>query len=330
MSRQIRRKVKIKKLVPLLYPISHSKIRGKGSPSKLKFASLRTSTYAANMIILTWSLAAASMAISVYGLGFWSTMHPLLQVDAKEISQAGVGSSNKAVKMKTEAPLNLKARIQTDDSSYLRELEEEREQVKRDTLRKKIAFAILFIGGLVAYVTWAVDRARTQRAEEAAQALENKIRMFPRSPMEYNLRQRQWFIAESWRRFNIRNISIFCVSLITSVVLMTWHRRRRVFLQKRKTAFFWAWTMAAAVGAFGWSFYILKKQSSGSQMQKILRGEGDPYLRFFTYVGLILLAALSLYIWRLKKGKRKLNRREKLINLVEAKQAQAARENWNF
>jgi len=202
-------------------------------------------------------------------------------------------------------------------SSAKRILAEEREQTKAEAQKRQIIIGVVFVFLLVAYVAYTVDNAHSQSAEEASKALETKILEFPKGPMEYNLRQRIWFISSSWRRFNIRNISIFCGSLVITIALMTWHRRRRVFLQRRKTIFFWAWTVTAMVAGFAWSFYMMRKQKGAkTQLQRLVHG--DPFLRFATTLGGILVLSMVLYIWRLKHFRKKLTRKEKLVKLNQA------------
>ncbi len=176
-----------------------------------------------------------------------------------------------------------------------------------DHRRMKLAllWIVIVMIGMGAYAMYSVDKVRMTRRLRHEEKLQAAVQMFPTNPYEYNRRQRMAYAKRAWRRFNIRNIVLLCVSTMGSLYAARWHRTRRVMLHKRKTVAFWLWTSVAGVFSVGWGAYLLKQSQQPVVIRQIKR---NPYLRAFLYLGSIMVAGLSLYAYRVSRRKPKKQR----------------------
>ncbi len=178
------------------------------------------------------------------------------------------------------------------------------EEAMEDRRRMRIAIFWILVAmvGMVGYAFYAMDQVRATRRMRHEQKLREAVQMFPRNPYEYNERQRRFYARNFWRRFNIRNIALLCVSTLGSLWVARWHRMRRVMLQRRKTLAFWMWTAGAGLLAVMWGVYAFKQSQTPVVIKAVKR---NPYLRAFLYIGTILIIGLGLYVYRLRKRKSK-------------------------
>ncbi len=167
--------------------------------------------------------------------------------------------------------------------------------------RRTMFWVGIMLLGMLAYVWYTVDQVRMNRIQGQEENLQKAIAMFPKNPYEYNERQRAFYAVNYWRRFNIRNISILGGSILSAMLLARWHRKRRAFLQRRKTLVYWAWTMGAGMLGILWGAYIVKK----SQQNILTQTYRNPMGRALLIIGCILLASILLFAYRLRKRKGK-------------------------
>ncbi len=171
--------------------------------------------------------------------------------------------------------------------------------------RAKMNAVAAFLVLLAAYALFAMERSRREAVARQEAGLERAITAFPKDPYDYNQRQRAAFAAGSgWRRFNFRNISILGGSVLSTLLVVRWHRRRRELLQLRTTLVYWAWTVAAGLFGLGWGFYVIKK----SQESLVKKAYRNPTTRALLIIGLMLLVSLLIFAFKLRRRKTKKER----------------------
>jgi hypothetical protein len=58
------------------------------------------------------------------------------------------------------------------------------------------------------------------KTAKAKEKLQEAIAAFPRTPAEYNKRQRDLFAKKYWRRFNLRAIGITAATILTTLFVI--------------------------------------------------------------------------------------------------------------
>ena len=145
-----------------------------------------------------------------------------------------------------------------------------------------------------------------RRRQLAEQGMYEQIRMFPTDPYEYNMRQRLWHQMTYRRRHNFFAVGLFSVAVIFLLVVMIWHRYRKVAIHKRKTVGFWVFTAIAVVMAIAYPVYLVKIRSPVSEVVHQVRV--NPFFRFSLLMTLILLLAILFYAYkRYEKHQHKLH-----------------------
>ncbi len=172
---------------------------------------------------------------------------------------------------------------------------------ERRKMRIAMFWVVVCAVVMVGYAFYSMDQVRKNRRLHHEQKMQQAVAMFPRNPYEYNERQRKAYATNYWRRFNIRNITLLCVSILGSIAVTHWHRKRRAMILKRKTVAFWMWSCLAGLLGVAWGVYVFK-QGQKPLVSKIKR---NPFTRGLLYIGCILLVALVFYIYRLGKRKSK-------------------------
>jgi len=204
--------------------------------------------------------------------------------DPREESQQGVGASKEGLQKAPKAS------------------EEELEESMNSEQRKKSLLIYLVVTmAFVSYLGWSIERINRQKMLASEDALSSAIRLFPQNPIEYNLRQRQGWIDESFRRFNIRNIGIFSGCIVATTALMVWHRRRQVQIARRKSNFFWAFTVGASFFAMAWGLFVMKKAANATVLNTISR---SPSARAALYIGAMLIIGSLFFIGDLYRRRR--------------------------
>ena len=149
---------------------------------------------------------------------------------------------------------------------------------------------------LVFFVTYRADHLGRLRIKMNQKQLESAIDMFPKNPLEYNIKQRQLFIQSgnlTWRRYNFMAIGVLAICGTIGATLKVWHRKRRTVILRRKSLFFWAFTSTAASLVTFYGAYMMKRGSTGQQiMQQVNRNpaaRGIVYLSGVAILGLLLM-----------------------------------------
>ncbi len=154
---------------------------------------------------------------------------------------------------------------------------------------------ILSIGLLVCllYAQTKLAQLAEKRKGLSEQELQAKLELFPRHPLEYNMRQRLWHQVSYGRRHNFMAIGIFSLSIVILTFAMIVHRYRRVAIQKRKTVAFWIWTFLAMFVSVCYPVYIMKTR----QPVRVVYHEfkTSPHLRFSLILTTIIVAGMLLY-----------------------------------
>ena len=179
----------------------------------------------------------------------------------------------------------------------------------KDPAQLIFGFALACLVLLVVYVMYSANHINAYRAKIDRQRLQEAIDQFPKNPIDYNVMQRTNFLKsrEDWRRYNFRAIGILVMSGTIGMALTIWHRRRRATILKRKSLFFWLYTMAAAFSMTFWGAYLMNKRTP---TQKILRNvQRNPVMRAVIYLSAISVIGLILLFVRIAMDKRKRNRR---------------------
>lgn len=162
-----------------------------------------------------------------------------------------------------------------------------------------VIFLVTFAAaGIAMYGYYQVTQLGMARRQIVNKNLEAAVKQFPKSPLEYNMKQRVRAAAVSWRRFNFRNIAIFCSTISSSMLVAKWHRSRRLQIQKRKSIFFWAWTAAAGLLGVCGAVYLIRRNTASDIVVRAVRR--NPTLRAFLYLGSIGVLGMILFAVRLR------------------------------
>ena len=163
---------------------------------------------------------------------------------------------------------------------------------------------------VAAFAVFQANRLGHLRTTMNQKQLESAIDMFPKNPLEYNIRQRMQFIESSnsmWRRFNFRAIGALGACVTVGATLKLWHRKRRTMILRRKSLFFWAFTTAAAFLLAFWGGYMMKRGTATQQIVQQIRR--NPFLRAIVYLAMIMTVGLLLMMGRIFLTKPKKHRR---------------------
>jgi hypothetical protein len=114
--------------------------------------------------------------------------------------------------------------------------------------------------GLLVYIIYDFHLMIDMHYKNANDRLSAAIKLFPKTPKEYNVRETNKYAQKYWRRYNLRAISITSGAVLTTLFLIIWHRNRTVALHRRKTWLFWGWTLSAGFLAAGYALTLAPAQ----------------------------------------------------------------------